>query len=237
MWSTPKVPVPGLTGQLAATAEVAHAPLMFEPGTRWAYSNEGHVVLGAVIEQVSGETLHDYFRRHVFAPAGMTETSLDGGPDDVVPHRAVGYRPQDDDPLGVLAPRAKWSFLRPGGVSGAGGAYATAADLARFGRALREGKLISPALRDSMWTGRWAIPGYDGERYGWGSFVAQVGGRTAVGHGGGGTGSGIDNGFRQFTDGSYTIVVLTNMDPPAATRLTESLVRFLAAQPGPASAH
>ena len=231
LWSTQKIPVPGLTGQLAAAAEVAHAPLLFEPGARWSYSNEGYVVLAAVVEQVSGLPFHTYLERHVFAPAGMTETSLRGGPDDVVPHRAVGYRPQDGDALGTLPPRANWSFLRNEGASGAGGGYSTAADLARFGLALRSGRLVSPALRDSMWTGRWEIPGHAEERYGWGSFVRRVEGRVAVGHGGGGTGSGMDSNVRHFTDGSYTVVVLANADPPMSVRLTDGLARFLAAQP------
>jgi hypothetical protein len=82
-----------------------------------------------------------------------------------------------------------------------------------------------------MWTGRWPIPGFADERYGWGSFVQEAGMHRVVGHGGGGNGSGIDNGFRQFTDGSYTIVVLTNMDPPTATRITAALVKLLAAPP------
>lgn len=231
LWSTQKIPVPGLAGQLAAAAAVAHAPLLFEPGTRWSYSNEGYLVLGAVVEQLSGLPFEEYLRRHVFAPAGMTETVLRGGPDDVVPHRAVGYRPQADDPLGVQPPRANWSFLRNDGPSGAGGGYSTAPDLARFGRALRNGTLMSPALRDSMWTGRWQVPGHGDDRYGWGSFARTVEGRVAVGHGGGGTGSGMDSNFRQFTDGSYTVVVLANGDPPMSVQLMKDLTRFLATQP------
>jgi CubicO group peptidase (beta-lactamase class C family) len=163
----------------------------------------------------------------------MHETVLAAGPDDYVPQRAVGYRSTPNDLLGTGMPRANWSFLSPDGAIGAGGGYITAPDLARFGAALRNGVLLDNALRDSMWTGRWAIPGYADERYGWASFVASTGGRTAVGHGGGGTGSGMDNGFRQFTDGSYTIVVLTNTDPPLATNLTRALVRLLAEQPAP----
>jgi CubicO group peptidase (beta-lactamase class C family) len=228
-WSTPRRPVPGLTGALGTVAAVAYAPLLFEPGTQWSYSNEGYNVLAAVIEQVTGTTFKDYIRKEVLSRAGMTETVLEGGSDDIIPHRAVGYRPADNDLLGAGPLRANWSFIVGASAGGAGGGYSTAADLARFGRALREGKLISPALRDSMWTGRWPIPGFPNEKYGWGSFVQQSGEHTIVGHGGGGTGSGIDTGFRQFTDGSYTIVVLTNMEPPTATRVTGSLVKLLAA--------
>ena len=228
-WSTPRRPVPGLTGALATVAAVAHPPLMFEPGTQWSYSNEGYNVLAAVIEQVTGSSFKDHLRAEILSRAGMTETVLEGGADDVTPRRAVGYRPAENDLLGAGPPRANWSFIVGASAGGAGGGYSTARDLARFGRALREGRLIGTALRDSMWTGRWPIPGFPDERYGWGSFVQQTGGHLIVGHGGGGTGSGIDTGFRQFADGSYTIVVLTNIDPPTATMITNALVKLLAA--------
>ena len=227
LWSTPKRPVAGMTGALADAAEVAYAPLRFEPGTRWAYSNEGYVVLAAVIEQVSGERFVDYLKRHVFARAGMTETVLEGGPDDYVPFRAVGYRPPADDPLGVLPQRGNWSFIRRGG--GAGGGYSTVGDVARFARAMRTGKLISDTLRAAMWSGRWDIPGYAGQKYGFASFVQPIGARVAVGHGGGGMGSGMDNGFKQFTDGSYTVIVLANMEPPTGGALADAIIGFLGA--------
>jgi len=230
-WSTPRRPVPGLTGALGTAAAVAYAPLLFEPGAQWSYSNEGYNVLAAIIEEVSGSTFKDYIRREILAKAGMTETVLDGGSDDIIPRRAVGYRPRENDLLGAGPLRANWSFMVGSSAGGAGGGYSTAGDLAKFGRALREGRLISVALRDSMWTGRWPIPGYTDEKYGWGSFVQQVGEHKIVGHGGGGTGSGIDTGFRQFADGSYTIVVLTNMEPPTATRITGALTKLLAAPP------
>ena len=228
-WSTPRRPVPGLTGALSTVAAVAYAPLLFEPGAQWSYSNEGYNVLAAIIEEVTGSTYKDYLRNEIFPKAGMTETVLDGGSDDIIPRRAVGYRPRENDLLGAGPLRANWSFMVGSSSGGAGGGYSTVGDLAKFGRALREGKLISAALRDSMWTGLWPIPGYPNEKYGWGSFVQQIGEHKIVGHGGGGTGSGIDTGFRQFTDGSYTIVVLTNMEPPTATRITGALTKLLAA--------
>lgn len=226
-WSTPRRPVPGLTGTLATVAAVAHAPLLFDPGTRWSYSNEGYNVLAAVVEQVTGRPFVEYVQREVLDRAGMTETVLAGSAELVIPRRAVGYRNVPEDHLGVLPQRANWLFVGNATFGGAGGGYSTAGDLAKFGRAMREGRLVGPALRDSMWVGRWDIPGYDGQRYGWGTFVHPAGGRVAVGHGGGGTGSGMDNGFRHFTDGSYTIVVLGNVDPPAATRITNGIVALL----------
>ena len=229
MWSTPRKPVAGLTGALADAAAVAYPPLAFEPGTRWSYSNEGYIVLAAVIEQVSGEPYLQYIQHHVFAPAGMTETSVKAGADYIIPHRAVGYRPAANDPLGAGTLRGNWTFLGQT-AGGAGGGYSTVGDIARFGRALRTGKLISPALRDSMWTGRWDLPGYEGQKYGFASYVMPVGSRVAVGHGGGGTGSGVDNGFKQFTDGSYQVVVLANWEPPAGGRLADAIIRYLGAE-------
>jgi CubicO group peptidase (beta-lactamase class C family) len=230
-WSTPRKPVTGLTGHLATAAAVAYPPLLFEPGTRWSYSNEGYTVLGAVIEQVTGETYQQYVQRHVLDVAGMHETVMAGSIDERVPFRAVGYRPRADDPLGIASPLANWSFVGTGSAGGAGGGYSTVGDLTRFGQALRDGRLVSAASREAMWNAHWDIPGYDGEQYGFGSFVRRVGDRRVVGHGGGGTGSGMDNGFRHFTDGSWTVVVLTNIDPPTATNLTTALVKMLVAQP------
>jgi D-alanyl-D-alanine carboxypeptidase len=228
LWSTPKRPVAGLTGELATVGAVAYAPLLFDPGTRWSYSNEGYTVLGAVIEHLSGKTLHAYFTRHVFAPAGMTETVLVGGADEIIPFRAVGYRPRADDPMGALSPRGNWTFIS-GGAGGAGGGYSTVGDIARFGRALRTGTLISDSLRTAMWTGKWDLPGYAGQKYGFASYVRPIGARVAVGHGGGGTGSGIDNGFKQFTDGSYVVVALANMDAPAGGMVADAIIGFLGA--------
>ncbi|HEX2778215.1 MAG TPA: serine hydrolase domain-containing protein, partial [Gemmatimonadaceae bacterium] len=109
-WSTPRKPVEGLTGALAYAAAVAYPPLLFEPGTRWSYSNEGYSVLAAIVEQHSGETFADYVQRHILDRAGMKETALKSSGADIIPHRAVGYYPADDDPLGIRAPRANWSF-------------------------------------------------------------------------------------------------------------------------------
>ncbi|HEX3550231.1 MAG TPA: serine hydrolase domain-containing protein, partial [Candidatus Elarobacter sp.] len=71
----------------------ARAPL-FEPGSKFAYSNYGFVLLGAIVEKASGQNYYDYVREHVYAPAGMTATGSE--PESVaVPNRAVGYT--DDD--------------------------------------------------------------------------------------------------------------------------------------------
>jgi len=208
---------------------VADAPLAFAPGTRWAYSNEGYVVLGAVVERLAGTSFEGYLRRHVWGPAGMTATA-NVGADAVVPHRAVGYTAGDDDPLRVEVPRPNWPFIgATSAASGAGGTYATAGDYLRFARALRRGALVRPATRDTLWAARNPLPWDAATAYGYGFERATVDGRAVVGHGGGG-GMGIDNQLAFAADGAFTVVVLGNADPPAATALKAALVRMLAAR-------
>jgi D-alanyl-D-alanine carboxypeptidase len=212
---------------LALASAVANRPLLFPPGTGWSYSNEGYVVLGAVIEKVSGESYDDFLQHHIFAPAEMSRTG-NFAADDVVPHRAVGYRHRASDPLGVRAPYGNRTFVRKG--SPAGGAYTTARDLWHFSRALLDGRLLNQKIRDSLSVGRSPLPWDKTQLYGYGVIVSSEGSRTVLGHGGGGSGSGIDNELRFFADGSYSIIVLANIDPPAASDLAPALVRFLSAQ-------
>ncbi len=104
-------------------------PLQFEPGTSQRYSNAGYIVLGLIIERLSGETYREYVRRHIFEPAGMKETGF-WAIDEKVAHRATGYTMRG--PEGPLTKRIPNEATLPGRPSSAGGAYATAGDLLRF---------------------------------------------------------------------------------------------------------
>jgi D-alanyl-D-alanine carboxypeptidase len=106
-------------------------PLEFEPGARSRYSNAGYVLLGLVIEKLSGMTYDDYVRTKIFAPLGMNDTAAYES-DAIVPKRATGYTRGDD---GVL--RAN-TYSRPGRGSSAGGGYSTVHDLLRFTRGARK---------------------------------------------------------------------------------------------------
>ncbi len=67
-----------------------NSPLDFPPGTNFHYSNKGYVLLGAVIEKVSGQPYADYVRTHLFQVAGMTHSDYDSAT-KLIPHRAAGY--------------------------------------------------------------------------------------------------------------------------------------------------
>ena len=99
----------------------ADAPLEFEPGTSQRYSNAGYVVLGLIVEKISGQRYRDYVQQHVFAPAGMKSTGF-WAVDEKVPNRATGW----------TAPGASNASSLPGRPSSAGGAFSTARDLLRY---------------------------------------------------------------------------------------------------------
>ena len=104
-------------------------PLQFEPGTSQRYSNAGYVVLGLIIERISGETYRDYVQKHIFGPAGMTNSGF-WAVDETVPHRATGYTMRGPD--GPLTKRVPNTATLPGRPSSAGGAYSTAGDLLKL---------------------------------------------------------------------------------------------------------
>lgn len=184
--------------------------LRFAPGAQWEYSNYGFMLLGAVIERVGGTSYYDQVAARVHAPAGMTATG--SAPEDsLVPGRSVGYTRQ-------LVPGALVSNAStlPYRGTPAGGGYSTVGDLARFAVALREHRLLDQAHTALLLDGKVAIG--NGTRYAYGFFDRVVGGRRFVGHGGGAAGMNGDLAFQP--NGGYVIVVLSNLDPPAAGQVS-----------------
>jgi CubicO group peptidase (beta-lactamase class C family) len=169
-----------------------------EPGGAWAYSNSGFVVLGAVIEQVSGRAYVDYVRDSILRKAGMKDTVL------TAPPASAARRLSRD---GAIPEDGTWA-------SPAGGGYSTAPDLARFVKALRDGVLVSPAVRAQLW-GAQASVGPMGS-YGYGFGVEN----GVVGHNGGAPGINTET---WWTIGpGWTFVVLSNLDVPAATVVSQA---------------
>jgi D-alanyl-D-alanine carboxypeptidase len=177
-----------------------------EPGTRFEYSNYGFVLLGALIERVSGMSYDDYVGDHVFRRAGMRSTgSL---PEAVeVPDRAVGYmRPSPGGPWMPNTDTLPWRG------TAAGGGYSTVGDLLRFAQALGSGRLISKAtLAEATRPHQ--------QQYGYGFDVQGQGRLGSYGHGGGAPG--MNGELRIFPQLGYVVVSLSNLDPPAASELVE----------------
>ena len=177
------------------------APDTSEEG-RNAYANYGYVLLGRIIEAVSGQDYYDYVREHIFGPAGMTDTgSL---PEETpVPNRSRGYMRGAD---GRLADNADTLPYRG---SAAGGGYSTAADMVRFAEALRSGRLLSEAMLAQA-----TSPQRPDGWYGFGFFLAGEGPTRNWGHGGGAPG--MNSAIRVFPELDAVVVALANLDPRAA---------------------
>lgn len=196
-------------------------PLAFEPGSRWEYSNYGFVLLGVVIERVSGMSYYDYVATHVYAPAGMTSTGSEPE-DSIVANRSIGYMKADGG--------SDWqpnTGTLPWRGTSAGGGYSTVRDLLRFATALRGHKLLNAHYTELLTTGKVATPA--GGTYAYGFGVRTANGLRCVGHGGGAPGM---NGDLEICDDGYVVAVLANMDPPAAGRISEFITnRLPVAQP------
>lgn len=160
-------------------ARVKNDTLRFEPGSSWAYSNTGFLLLGAIVEKASGKEYEDYVREHVFAPAGMTDTDwpyFDQAPRNV----AYGYE-RSLGSAGVV-----WSSNRynlPVHGSPAGGGVSTVADMFRFLEALHGNRLLKAETTRMMLS---AKPEMNSPQYGFGTQLFPDG---AVGHTGGGPGT------------------------------------------------
>lgn len=200
----------------------ADEALAFRPGEGWAYSNNGYIVLGLIIEAVTGEDYHEHVRRVVFDPLDMENT----GPfavDEVTPNLATGYTrmsaldvlDEEFDP-GAAEGRDVWYanyYTHPPRGGSAGGGYSTVEDLFDFTRALREGGLISQASYEmvSQPYNR-AFEDPDSEAfYGYAMQVMSPGSETEhVGHTGGGTGNGAVAFYYPAYD--LTAIWLTNQE-------------------------
>jgi CubicO group peptidase (beta-lactamase class C family) len=186
----------------------------FEPGSQWAYSNYGFILLGAVIEAVTGQSYYDYVDEHIYEPAGMTGTgSLPEN--QTVPDRAVGYT----DPSGGTDWRPNTDTLPYRGTS-AGGGYSTVGDFARFADALLNHELLSPDSTELLITGKEEIGPGISYAYGFEDH-RDAQGNGWVGHGGGAPGMNGD--LRIYPASDYVVVVLANLDPPVAQRVADYL--------------
>jgi D-alanyl-D-alanine carboxypeptidase len=188
---------------------VAAQPVRFEPGARQEYCNGCYIVLGAIVERASGMPYETYVARHVFGPAGMTGAGWFAA-DALPPLVAKGYtrRTGPDTPDGPLHPNDAMH-----GVAGsaAGGGHATAADLQAFDTALRTGRLLDPSRT------AWMLQTDRVE--------SGASGRARGGIGAAGGAPGINAALE--SDGTWTVVVLANLDPPAAIAVAQSIRRAL----------
>jgi CubicO group peptidase (beta-lactamase class C family) len=197
--------------------------LRFEPGSRWSYSNAGFCLLGAIVEAASGEDYYEYLDKHIFQPAGMTNTGA-FETDKPIENVAIGYTRDGAKTPEELRARRDNTKLHVVKGSPAGGSYSTVEDLQKFSDAL-----LGHRLLDAEWTAM-AITeqkktGVGGEATGLGFQLETINGHKIVGHRGGFPG--ISASFFMYPDDGYVVAVLCNYDsvaPVLALRMRDWIV-------------
>ena len=153
-------------------------PPDFSPGERWAYSNWGYNLLGAIIEKASGMGYSAYLEQRVFKPAGLTQTAYNDRR-RIIPMRVTGYD-QSGDQVVNLAP-IRYRVFTPGGAATL---VSTVDDLARWNAALDSGRVLSQSSLTRMFTSARLKNGTE-TRYGYGWDLGSYEGRRVEEHGGG----------------------------------------------------
>jgi CubicO group peptidase (beta-lactamase class C family) len=198
---------------------VTAEPLTAKPGTEYRYTDGDSVILGAIIERVTGRSYYDYVEARVFRPAGMTNSGFVLSPRPT--NLAVGYTARARDGSRQAALHEN-SLMLPVKASPGTAAYSTADDLIRFGSALLQGRLLPQEATTELLEGQ--VPTGDArprEHYGFGFFEGNSENIRIVNHGG--TGPGIDVAFDLYPELGFVVVVLSNQDPPSAQRIRDAV--------------
>lgn len=196
--------------------EYARGKLDFEPGTRWSYSNTGYIILGRVVEKVSGEPFAKFLDKRILKPLGMDHAAFEPGDDDK--RLARGYTSFF---LGEPEPARREG---DGWIQAAGGLYATAGDLAKWDLGLMENKILKPASCLLMTTPRKLANGKI-KNYGCGLSILERNGEAILRH------TGAVSGFLAYNvlvpRTKSAVVLLTNGDHVDAAAIHNELVALL----------
>ncbi len=190
-------------------------PLDFVPGEKYSYSNSGYILLGYIIERVSGKSYQDFLRENIFGPLHMVNSGYDGNM--VLAHRAAGYAndPQTDAPVNA-------AYIDMSVPYSAGALYSTVGDLLLWDQALYTERLISRKSLDEMFT-----PFKGNYAYGWA--VGPELDRRSISHGG--DIYGFASHISRFPDDRVTVIVLTNHEGVAAGSIARDLAAMVFGKP------
>jgi D-alanyl-D-alanine carboxypeptidase len=200
----------------ALLSEYAGAPLDFEPGAHWSYSNTGYVLLGHVVAKVSGKPFGQFLKERILDPLGMTHSAFELGPE--VKGQNKGYTSFALGPLEAAEPEAT------GWLHAAGGLWASAPDLARWDLALMEGRVLKPDSYRVMTTPRSLKNGHT-TGYGCGLNVRRIDGETVLIHGG--AVSGFLSVNAMIPRKKSAVILLTNTEHLPADSLHSTILRLL----------
>lgn len=192
-------------------------PLEFEPGAKMAYNNSGYVLLGAIVEKVSGKSYEDFVEQEIFQPLGMTHSRY-GHQSEVVTGRAYGYEKEEDGYHNA----AYLSLTQP---YAAGSLMSTLDDLALWDKALAGEKLLKRTSLDRMFKPVRLTSGLP-TTYGYGLSTFDFQGHRVIEHGG--DINGFSSHLLRMPEDRLFVTVLSNN--PAAPRRPDALALRLAAR-------
>ena len=199
-------------------------PPSFAPGEKFEYSNAGFLVLGAIIEKVSGQDYYSYVKDHIYKPAGMLNTGF-YEPGKEIPNLAIGYTRMGPDGRPGDEVRENTDRLEVRGGP-AGGGFSTVEDMLKFHVALRSFKLLNREYTELVTKGKVDAGAIGRYAYGFGDKI--VDGKHIVGHNGGWPG--VAANFEMYPELGYTSVILLNMDPPAMSPIITRLRQLIPAK-------
>ncbi len=194
--------------------------LLFDPGTKFEYSNSGYFLLGAMLEQVSKETYEQLLNERIFGPVGMRNSGY-AHSDTIIPHRASGYERTSH---GLRNAR----FYDMSIPFAAGALYSTVGDLLLWDQALHGDRLLPAHFRDLLFK-----PNLESYGYGWGILIPKPGapysGETIAMHGG--AIFGFQSVIERILRHQELIVLLDNTDSPKLLDCALEVRRVLAEHP------
>jgi len=197
---------PFATTPAESVARFREKPLDFAPGEKWSYSNSGYLLLGYLIEKITGGSYAQFVRENIFTPLGMRDSGYDSN-SAVIAHRASGYTPVKDALENA-------GFINMTIPHAAGALYSTTEDLLKWERGLFGAKLLSPASLEIM------TKPFKSD-YACGLFVETKNGRKAIQHGGGI--EGFNTELMYYPEDKLTEVVLSNVNGSAPTDIAAKL--------------
>src|SRR5882724_484074 len=181
-------------------------PLDFQPGEKWSYSNSGYVLLGYLLEKISGQSYKDFVQENVFKLLGMNDSGYDSN-SAIILHRAYGYSPSPNGPVNA-------GYIDMTIPFSAGSLYSTTHDLLLWEQGLFGGKVLSAASLKKMTTPF-------KENYGCGLMIQTVSGHTVIEHGGGI--EGFNTYLAYYPDDKLTVIVLGNLNGGAPGEIAGKL--------------
>ena len=197
-------------------------PMEFDPGEKWNYNNSGYIILGHIIEKISGKPYAEFITENIFQPLKM-ENSYYGSQSKLIKNRASGYSPTEDgfknaDYLSLTLPYAAGSLM------------STVDDMVKWHEAIHDNTLITAESKALAFTNT-ALNNGEPTNYGYGWQVNAIHGTPSIEHGGGIFGY-VTQGVYVPSENTY-VIVLTNRDGASPQDATIKMAALAIGKPYP----